>query len=150
MNTDNKIRAFLIVLMIMTAAAVAITLLNPAKAETRQETKQEAQLTHAQEVWIAALEWCESRGRPEAINKKDRDGTPSYYSFQFKPSTLEYYGKIYKVIPQEADEAQLAEYLKSYEIQYAIVKAMVLDSKHITWEQQFPGCVKKNGPPPTY
>lgn len=38
-------------------------------------------LTHQQEVWIYALEFCESRGNTEAINPKDLDGTPSYGAY---------------------------------------------------------------------
>lgn len=44
--------------------------------------------SHQQEIWMAALEWCESRGNNSAINWYDKDGTASYYAFQFKPGTL--------------------------------------------------------------
>lgn len=97
-------------------------------------------LTHAQEVWLGALEWCESHGDPTAINKKDRDGTPSYGAFQFKPGTLNAYAKQYSIDLQ--DDYMLYGYQK------AVVTGMVLDRDHINWNQQFPDCVKRLGKPP--
>lgn len=98
------------------------------------------QLSHAQQVWISALEWCESRGVENAVNPKDRDGTPSYGSFQFKPSTLVYYAEIYGIATTTVMDAA---------VQRKVVEAMVLDGKHINWSQQFPDCVlHKVGRPP--
>lgn len=98
------------------------------------------QLSHAQQTWISALEWCESRGVESAINPKDRDGTPSYGSFQFKPSTLIYYAEIYGIPTTTVMDTA---------VQRKVVEAMVLDGKHINWGQQFPDCVKnKVGLPP--
>ena len=105
-------------------------------------------LTHAQEVWIYALEWCESNGLPTAINELDLDGTPSYYSFQFKPGTFKSFGKIYLGLEIKT-ESELMELLKSYDLQRAIVERMVLDPT-TQWERQFPGCVRKLGRPPLY
>lgn len=114
-------------------------------------------VTHAQEVWINTLEWCESRGKPSAINKIDRDGTPSYGSFQFKPSTFFYYGEKYGVVKwmstgesDEQDQKEMMAMVMDYEYQKAIVQEMVMHSKEIKWSQQFPDCVKKNGVPPVY
>lgn len=104
-------------------------------------------LNHRQEVWLYVLEWCESQGRPEAVNQVDRDGTPSYYSFQFKPSTFRFYGEKYGVIEKGLSEADLMEKLKSYELQREIVKNMIFDNT-VKWTQQFPDCVKKYGLPP--
>lgn len=56
-------------------------------------TPEQKDLKHRQEVWISALEWHESRGRNSALNPKDRDGTPSYSNFQWKPSTFIGYAK---------------------------------------------------------
>ena len=107
-------------------------------------------VTHAQKVWISALEWCESRGKPSAVNAKDLDGTPSYYSFQFKPGTFRYYGEKYNVIEKELSDEAIMEKMKSQELQQLIVENMVADSKNIKWEQQFPWCVKKLGRPLVY
>lgn len=98
-------------------------------------------LTHQQEIWVAALEWCESKGKNGAINPKDRDGTPSYGGFQFKPSTLEYYADMYGV--------EMGTTTMDYEVQYATVVQMVLHRDEINWHQQFPDCTKnKIGLPP--
>jgi hypothetical protein len=104
-------------------------------------------LTHEQEVWLYALEWCESRGVKTAVNPEDRDGTPSYYSFQFKPATFLNYGIKYGVIAATTSPAELSEMLKSYEAQREIVTHMISD-KSVNWHQQFPDCVRKNGLPP--
>ena len=109
------------------------------------------QVSHAQETWIRALEWCESHGNVSAINPKDKDGTPSYYSFQFKPETLLSYGQKYGVINMTttAGSTQFAkEILPNYDIQLKVVKMMVKD-KTVRWETQFPDCVKRHiGFPP--
>ena len=104
-------------------------------------------LTHRQEVWLYALEWCECHAVHTAINEVDLDGTPSYYAFQFKPGTFRSYGEIYEVIPKGLTQEEIMELLKSYELQREIVKNMILDPS-IKWTQQFPGCVKKLGLPP--
>ena len=105
-------------------------------------------LTHQQDVWRSALEWCESRGVKNAINPKDKDGTASYYSWQFKPSTFKAFGIKYGVLPKETTNAQIPELIKDYQLQKDIVGYMILD-KSTRWEQQFPDCVKKKiGRPP--
>ncbi len=105
-------------------------------------------LTHQQEVWIYALEWCESRGVKSAINPNDKDNTPSYYSWQFKPGTFKNLGIKYGVLDPSTTDAQIPELLKDYQLQKDIVGFMVLD-KGTKWEQQFPDCVKRKiGRPP--
>jgi hypothetical protein len=96
-------------------------------------------LSHAQEVWKSALEWCESAGNPEAINKEDLDGTPSYGAWQFKPSTLDMFAKKYGIATTT---------VMDYKVQEAVVTQMILHSKEINWRQQFPWCMKKIGLPP--
>lgn len=99
----------------------------------------EPKLSHRQEVWLNVLEWCESRGNAQAINPEDRDGTPSYGAFQFKPSTLDYYAEMYGVATTT---------LMDYETQRKVVEKMILHRDEINWNKQFPDCVKKNGLPP--
>ncbi len=94
-------------------------------------------LSHQQEIWLAALEFCESRGVKTAINPHDLDGTPSYYSFQFKPSTFELYARIYGV------KGKISE----YESQKEIVSNMIVD-KTVNFKQQFPDCTRRLGRPP--
>lgn len=94
-------------------------------------------LSHPQRAWLGALEWCESKGKPSAINPKDRDNTPSYGILQFKPSTLAYFGKKYGITGE----------LMNPDTQQAIVEQMILRGG-IDWHQQFPVCSGILGKPP--
>lgn len=107
--------------------------------------------THAQKVWLHALEWCESSGRKSSINPKDKDGTASYYSFQFKPSTFKALAIKYEILkPSDVNTSEkLMSQLKDYDNQYNIVASMIND-KSTRWRSQFPGCVAKIGLPPRY
>lgn len=158
MKKTNQKRVWVIVLVI--ATLLTIWALTPEKAGSTGVVPETATssapaiveptgpvLSHQQEVWLYVLEWCECRGNHEAINQVDRDGTPSYYAFQFKPGTFRGYGEQYGVIPKGLTHAELMEALKSYELQREIVSYMILDPS-INWYQQFPDCVRKNGLPP--
>lgn len=138
------------IIFYLLALIILLALLWP-KKEVASATKVEApkpQLSHQQQVWVSVLEWCESKGDVTAVNKVDRDGTPSYYSFQFKPGTFRYYGELYGVIPTGLTQVELMEKLKDYDLQNAIVTQMVLNAKTIDWRTQFPDCIKKFGLPP--
>lgn len=149
METKLKILIGLIVIGLASSLwlgmAASVSQVTYVTCETPKEL-----VTHAQKVWISALEWCESKGRPEAVNKKDRDGTPSYYSFQFKPDTFRYYGEKYGTQEPGLSDKEIQENMQSQEAQQLIVEHMVADQKNIKWEQQFPMCVKKIGRPPVY
>lgn len=131
--------------MIAAALLIAPTTASYTRSDTASATTTaeaiaaKRELTHAQEVWLHALEWCESRGNNNAINPEDLDGTPSYGAFQFKPSTLEYYAKLYSV-PTTT--------LMDYKTQRSVVTEMILHRDEINWDRQFPWCVKKLGYPP--
>jgi len=129
------------------AILAGIILLIPTQEEEIKIEEPGITLTHQQEVWMGALEWCESRGEKEAINEEDLDGTPSYYSFQFKPGTFRGYGEKYGVLEKGKTEEEIMELLKRYDLQKEIVRHMVLDES-VRWDQQFPWCVKKLGPAP--
>jgi hypothetical protein len=103
-------------------------------------------LTHQQRVWINALEWCESKGDHGAINPNDVDNTPSYYSFQFKPSTFKYYGEKYSVIESGLSQSSINQKIKSHELQREIV-ANMLNDRTVNMRQQFPACVRSLGLP---
>jgi len=108
-------------------------------------------LTHRQKAWVGSLEWCESQGIGTAINEVDKDGTPSYYWFQFKPGTFRGYGEQYGLIEKGKTDAEIMVLMKNYELTYAIIEQMVMDKSisDRTWRYSlFPGCVAKNGPPP--
>lgn len=138
-------KKILIVAIILLAGIVAVTVWPKAAAEVQeiQEVKvaeaKKPELSHSQKVWLGALEWCESRGNPEAINEVDLDGTASYGAFQFKPSTFAFFSAKYGI--EKTD-------LMNRDEQYAVVEQMVLHYNEINWERQFPGCVAKLGRPP--
>lgn len=96
-------------------------------------------LTKRQRAWIGALAWCESRHRDGAVNKVDRDGTPSYGRYQFKPSTFNYFMKKYEL-------GTSTNYVDG-DLQEKIVEQMIVRND-VKWSTQFPDCVKKNGIPP--
>lgn len=95
-------------------------------------------LNHEQRAWLGALEWCESKGKPGAINPEDRDNTPSYGILQFKPETFSYFGKLYGVDGDSMDPLA----------QENIVAHMIMHSDQIAWDTQFPDCVARLGNPP--
>lgn len=104
---------------------------------------------HKLETWLSALEWCESRGDPTAVNWKDRDGTPSYFSYQFKPSTFAYYGKLYGLINPSSTPEQVFSLMHDYNLTRSMVKRMTQDPG-VDFSQQFPDCVLHHiGYPPT-
>ena len=105
-------------------------------------------LNHPQLVYTYSLEWCESHGVITAVNPKDSDGTPSYYSWQWKPSTFRYFGIKYGVLATSTTQAEASIAMHDYDNQRKVIEAMVADSKHINWHQQFPDCTRKIGLPP--
>lgn len=102
----------------------------------------EADYEHRRETWLSALEWCESRGDNTAVNWHDRDGTPSYFAYQFKPSTFEVYAKKYNLIPTTTTPAEAFLLMHQYELTRAVVRDMT-DDPSVNWLQQFPDCVKR-------
>lgn len=131
---------------------VEATAEQPVEVEVIEEPTNYEKLTHAQETWLRALEWCESAGKKDNINKVDRDGTPSYYSFQFKPSTFKGLALKYKVLPSEQLDTnqEVMQNMKDYSLQREIVSAMILDPK-TRWSNEFPDCTgRKIGLPPRY
>jgi len=140
--TKKQKRVLLGIALIIALMAVSMMF----RAETISYTAQivEAEepkptLSHAQEVWKNALEWCESNGNQKAINPNDLDGTASWGGYQFKPSTLDYFAGKYGIATTT---------VMDYEVQNAVVTQMILHRNDINWHQQFPWCVKKLGIPP--
>lgn len=132
-SVTAAIAIFVTTLFLMTPETVIYTA--PIE-EPKVETKK---LTHRQEVWISVLEWCESRGYPDAVNPMDSDGKPSFGGFQFREATLNYFAEKYGVATTT---------LMDYDTQRAVVEQMVLHRDEIRWETQFPACVRKYGAPP--
>lgn len=138
----------LIIAIAILAIAAAFILLF-IRTAGKEPAQTEGVVTHAQDTWERALEWCESRGLLEAVNPEDLDGTPSYYSWQWKPETFLAYAIKYGLLPKETTLIQAKEKMKDYGWQKNILDRMINDSE-IRWEQEFPGCVKKLGKPPKY
>jgi len=104
--------------------------------------------THEQIVWRYVLEWCESRGQGlDAINPKDKDGTPSYYHYQFKPETLKYYAVKYQLLSNDLERIDYLNWSGDWELTSEILNRMIND-KSVVWTQEFPDCVRRNGFPP--
>jgi len=103
-------------------------------------------LSDAQRAWMQHLAMCESSNDPTRINKVDRDGTPSYGLFQFKPDTLIAFSRAYLTIFIDDDNVLAA--IMDRSVQEATLREMILHRSAIDWSQQFPDCVKRYGPPP--
>lgn len=127
------------------AAIMALAFTYPKEVKSDiPATPQLTTLQQRQEVWITALQWCESRGKDEAVNPKDRDGTPSYGAFQFKPSTFYNLSARYGL-------STSTDYMDSKQ-QREIVRRMLADKSMTNDEmknRQFPDCIQhKVGLPP--
>lgn len=117
-----------------------VSYVKPAEALAEEEIVEiKVELNYQQKAWLGALQWCESRGNPKAINPNDRDNTPSYGILQFKPSTFNYYQARYGT-----DKG--TGYMDP-DAQTAIVEQMIIRND-VKWSQQFPECVRKLGKPP--
>lgn len=151
----------IIITLEILAVALIITLLalpTPANNDRMEQekiqeyepelTEAELELIHRQETWISALEWFESRGRNSAVNPQDRDGTPSYSNFQWKPSTFIGYAKKYELIPRDKTTDDFHELVKDYELQREIVRRMINDPD-VNFYNEFPDVTRnKIGLPP--
>lgn len=133
------------VLFVMCNVSICFAMLTPEEVEVVKYN----QFILARDAWIQRLRMCESSGIDEKINPKDTDGTPSYYAFQFKPSTFRMYAIRYKLISKFTPNSEIMKMIRSYEIQKEIVEKMIEDPK-VKWRNEFPACVKKLGYPPKF
>lgn len=147
---EPKRKIIYLVLLALVWLVVALLVIAPPIAASKAEVEgedvtpspEEIALQERREVWLNALEWCESRGIHSAVNKVDRDGTPSYGPFQFKPSTFAHYVEKYAIAVPEGED------FMHYESQRAIVARMI-DDPEVNFANEFPDCVRnKIGPPP--
>ncbi len=110
----------------------------------------QCELTHAQTAWRYSLEFHESKAKESALNPKDKDGTPSYSYFQFKPDTVKLYGVKYKMIPENLSEKEYIELTKNLEFITEVVTRMICD-KDVVWKNEFPDVTQRFiGYPPKY
>lgn len=136
----NKYKRVLVGLAILLTLLLIAMLFRSEMVSYTAEAETKPTLSHAQQVWKSALEWCESRGNPDAVNEEDLDGTASYGAWQFKPSTLDYFSEKYGVATSTS--------VMNRDWQDRVVTQMILHRDEIKWSQQFPWCVKKLGLPP--
>lgn len=137
-----------VVLCLATIVLTKMILEKSNTMEVKVETV-ETTVTHAQDTWERALEWCESRGLLEAVNPEDLDGTPSYYSWQWKPETFLGYAIKYGLVDKQTTLSEAKEMMRDYSLQKRTLDGMIPD-KDVVWRHEFPDCVKKLGGPPKY
>lgn len=103
-------------------------------------------LTEEQCKWMYQLALCESGDNPIAVNQMDRDGTPSYGLFQFKPPTLILFSQWLTI---HIDQSNVMSAIYDRSVQEAAVAEMLLHYDQVNWRQQFPDCINKYiGMPP--
>lgn len=143
MKTKTKlVLAAAIVACVTTATTIIAVWPSKLHGETltvATSTPATPQLSYQQQAWLGALEWCESQGKPTAVNPKDSDGTPSYGLLQFKPGSYAYFASLYGL-------ASTTNYRDPDE-QEQIVTDMILSGK-VNLHGQFPACTTKLGLPP--
>jgi hypothetical protein len=148
--THNEQKNFLrvAVFLLIISAMQVVSIWNLSVATAEAPVVDEPVRDHRLETWLSALEYCESRGNGDAINPEDLDGTPSYYWYQFKPSTFSMFGIKYGLLSATATpESVLADEMRDYELTREIVRRMTQDER-VDITRQFPWCVKKLGHPP--
>lgn len=152
----SKIRTTItVVAVVVLCAAIFMKLtelespvnIDPWMAVEMPSEKSDPSLDHRRDVYIHALEWCESRGYNTAINEKDKDGTASYYNFQWKPSTFKGYAIKYRVLPKGLEDSDYFNWMADYDMQHAMLQKMVRD-KDVVWSNEFPACTRMLGMPP--
>lgn len=149
--TKKTLKRFIVTVTLLSIATFFIVTKTVESKKAEPVPEPAPLLTHEQMVWVHALQWCESHGDGEAINKVDKDGTPSYYWYQFKPGTFKGYGEKYLLIETGKSNEEIMELMQNYELTYSIMERMVADPT-ITAKQWryslFPGCTAKLGTPP--
>ena len=121
--------------------------MEPWMAVEMPDQKPDPSLDHRRDVYIHALEWCESRGYNAAINEEDKDGTASYYNFQWKPGTFKGYAIKYGMLSKGLEDSDYFNWMADYDMQHAILEKMVRD-KDVVWSNEFPACTRTLGMPP--
>lgn len=135
--------------MILTAAIALVVwmlLFVPALNEDRTKVVVRAEtlyvptgLSAEQIIWLARLMECESGIDAQAVNLVDLDNTASWGLLQFKPSTFSSFTVKYGLQGELMDGTT----------QVDIVSRWILNPGEVSWQQQFPGCVRKLGEPPS-
>lgn len=120
--------------------AAATTALAFASLTAAAPTAPEIRPTHQQETWIAALEFCESRGDTSA-KVFDSNDKYSYGAFQFQMQTFLSYGKKYGLVATSTTEKDGEKLIYDYGLQRRIVAIMLSNGLSNHWRN----CAKKLG-----
>lgn len=151
MTTKRKLIYIAFLVAVWFVAAMLLAPATAGKTEAHAQVVEDpvtTELKQRREVYAHALEWCESKGKRGAINKVDRDGTPSYYALQFKPGTFLGYAVKYDLLPATTTDAEVMVLMEDYDLTRAILWRM-FDDPDVKWSREFPDCVNnKIGPPP--
>lgn len=97
-----------------------------------------SEFTPEVEIWLKALQTCESGQNEKALNPKDIDGTPSKGLYQFKDKTFNWLSQKYGIATTS---------IWNGKEQDKIVRRMIYD-KELNLRNQFPACIRKLGLPP--
>lgn len=130
--------AFSVILVL--SALFPLPVLSKKEPEVIKETVYVPQgLSSAQILWLAKLMKCESGINTQAVNPIDLDGTSSLGLLQFKTATYAHFTGLYDIEGEIMDGTS----------QIDIVTRWLLNPGTVTWENQFPACVRLLGLPPS-
>ena len=147
-KVNNKAIGMIFIVLVLALAGLlikqAITINNLQASLVKEVAKNDpSQLSdHQREIWLAVLEWCESRGIPN-IKTLDSNSKYSYGAFQFQMATFLDYGKKYNLIPASTTPAQGKLLIFDYELQKKLATKMLEDSLESHWRV----CYRKIGEP---
>lgn len=134
-----------IVLTLLGAAAFVLPMLPSTTTYTAEAAiaAKKPTLTHAQDLWLASLEWCESRGNPN-VKVLDSNDKYSYGAFQFQMQTFLWQGKKHGLVATSTTEKQGKTLIYDYGLQRQLVAIMVSNGLEYHWKN----CTRKIGPYP--
>ena len=108
--------------------AIAFTKLTSSVAFKTEEQK----LQHKQDLWISALELCESSGNPDVV-VLDINNEYSYGAFQFQKNTFYQYGMKYGLLEKDFPLEETANIITDYSLQRKIAERMLEDGLANHW-----------------
>lgn len=98
--------------------------------------------------WKLSLALCESGDNPLALNKIDVNGTSSIGQWQFQANSWKYRIRKYKLFNYKSWEPADWENTIFSKIHQEIVLDRMIDDPTVTWQNEFPTCIKRVGLPP--
>lgn len=132
-----------IVAVALWTAILTTILIAPLFASSEEEVPMH-EPTHRQQVYLHALQFCESSGRTD-IKIMDSNNKHSYGGLMFQMSTFLSQGKKYELIAGSTTAVQGEKMIYDIELQEAIAHRMLEDGGERNWYT----CTKKLGKYPT-